>query len=289
MAIRKLKWPLVLNQNPTHQGNGLIISQTGVEFEGVSSMNNQISLPQAVGTTSNVWFTQVSASLSSGGVKVGSTNFTASADGTHIVTDGFTVEGELGITNLILTGGMTVGGSITAEEIISEVSSSTSIFKSGSTEFGDSIDDPHYITGSVYQSGSLQLQGYTIDNISNDITMADSSSTSLVTENALSTYIDNASLFVDRQEYVRSNFSKTAASVSDNTASFSAVSASAPSVMVQTSDADYLFFNNGQVMEHDGLQIQQSGSTFLLIVDPSSIGYNLVSDDEIKAWGKFNA
>jgi len=285
MAIRKLKWGLTLNQ-----GTGIIISQTGVAFEGVSPMNQQISLPQAVETTSNVWFTQVSASISSGGVKVGSTNFTAFAGGTHIATDGFTVEGELGVTNLILTGGMTVGGSITAGEIIAEVSSSTSIFKSGSTEFGDSIDDTHYITGSVYQSGSFQLQGYTVDNISNDVSMSDSSATSLITENALTSYVDNVPREdISRQQYVRKNFSKNALSISNNTASFSAVSASAPSAMVQTSESDFLFFNNGQIMEHDALTIQQSGSTFLLIVDPSSIGYNLDSLDEIKAWGKFNA
>ena len=42
-------------------------------------------------------------------------------------------------------------------------------------------------------------------------------------------------------------------------------------------------------MEHDALTIQQSGSTFLLIVDPSSLGYNLVSDDVVKVWGRFNA
>ncbi len=42
-------------------------------------------------------------------------------------------------------------------------------------------------------------------------------------------------------------------------------------------------------MEHDALTIQQSGSTFMLIVDQSSIGYNLESNDEIKAWRKFNA
>ena len=42
-------------------------------------------------------------------------------------------------------------------------------------------------------------------------------------------------------------------------------------------------------MEHDALQIQQSGSTFMLIVNPSSLGYNLSDLDEIKAWGKFNA
>ena len=42
-------------------------------------------------------------------------------------------------------------------------------------------------------------------------------------------------------------------------------------------------------MEHDALEIQQAGSTFLLKVDTSSIGYNLESDDEILAWGKFNS
>ncbi len=40
-------------------------------------------------------------------------------------------------------------------------------------------------------------------------------------------------------------------------------------------------------MEHDALTIQQSGSTFMLKVDPSSIGYNLESADEIIGNGKF--
>ena len=42
-------------------------------------------------------------------------------------------------------------------------------------------------------------------------------------------------------------------------------------------------------MEHDALQIEQSGSTFLLKVDTDSIGYFLETDDEIIAQGKFNA
>ena len=42
-------------------------------------------------------------------------------------------------------------------------------------------------------------------------------------------------------------------------------------------------------MEHDAIQIQQAGSTFLLKVDNSSIGYDMESDDEILAWGKFNS
>ena len=84
------------------------------------------------------------------------------------------------------------------------------------------------------------------------------------------------------------NFNKNASSVTNNTASFTAVTASAPDGITSTSENDFLFWNNGQVMEHDALTIQQSGSTFLLIVDGSSLGYNLETDDEIKAWGKFD-
>jgi hypothetical protein len=42
-------------------------------------------------------------------------------------------------------------------------------------------------------------------------------------------------------------------------------------------------------MEHDALEIQQAGSTIYLKVDTGGIGYELESDDEILAWGKFNS
>ena len=59
--------------------------------------------------------------------------------------------------------------------------------------------------------------------------------------------------------------------------------------MTTTSENDFIFFNNGQYMEHDAIQIQQESSTFRLIVDNDSIGYDLESDDEILAIGKFNS
>ena len=49
-----------------------------------------------------------------------------------------------------------------------------------------------------------------------------------------------------------------------------------------------MFFINGQIMEHDALTVQQSGTSFLLKVNGDSIGYDINSDDEIVAWGKFN-
>ena len=89
--------------------------------------------------------------------------------------------------------------------------------------------------------------------------------------------------------YLRKNYNKTTSTISNNTASFnSAFTASSPDGVTSTNEDDFLFFNNGQVMEHDALQIQQSRGTLYLISDPNSLGYNLSSDDEIKAWGKFN-
>ena len=278
MAVRRLKFPLTINQ-----GTGMAVSNTGVDFIGVSSLIQTISIPQEITTISNVQFNAVTSSASE--LLLGSTILSEAG-----FSDNFNTGGSLDVSNsLTVVGDATVSENVTAEQIISELTSTATLYKSGSTLFGDTADDTHNFSGSVYQSGSMLYNGYVIDKISNDTSLTDSSATALVTENAVKYFIDNSALYLDRQEFTRKSFSKTAASVSDNTASFSALSASAPSAMVQTSETDFLFFNNGQVMEHDALTIQQSGSTFLLIVDPSSIGYNLVSDDEIIAWGKFNA
>ena len=43
------------------------------------------------------------------------------------------------------------------------------------------------------------------------------------------------------------------------------------------------------IMEPDALTIEQSGSTFLTHINSTSLGYNLTSDDEVVAWGKFNS
>ena len=171
---------------------------------------------------------------------------------------------------------------------MAELTSSSTIFKSGSTRFGDTIDDTHYITGSLYDSGSFVLNGYSSNEISNDGLLGDNSQTAIVTEGAVKTYADTNIGTTIVEPYLRKNYNKTASTISNNTASFSAFSASAPDGITATSETDFLFFNNGQILEHDALTIQQSGSTFMLIVDPSSLGYNLASDDEIKAWGKFN-
>ena len=59
------------------------------------------------------------------------------------------------------------------------------IFESGSTLFGNSLDDTHIITGSVTNSGSLSLNNYSSTNISDDIFLSIGRSDYLVTENVV--------------------------------------------------------------------------------------------------------
>jgi len=262
------------------QGVGVILSQDGVQFDGTSRLEQRISIGQDVSTTSNVTFNAVSAS----NIILGSTTY----DGGSIIGD-ISITGSLVSTgNFISNGNVTVGGTLTAQEFHTEFVSASIVFTSGSTKFGDTLDDTHNFTGSLDVTGSLELNNYNVIEISNDTALTDSSATALVTENAAKTYIDNET--DTQQTYLRKQFVKTTSSITiPATASFSAVTASAPSSLTATSENDFIFFINGQYMEHDAITIQQTASTFLLKVDNSSIGYDLEVDDEILAIGKFNS
>jgi len=276
----KLKQPLTITG-----GTGVTASNSGIAWDGLQQLQQDISVGNDIRTTGNVQFNAITSS----GYDLD--GYTLLADRW---TNNFSADGSINVTgNLTILGNATVSGKVTAEEIIAELTSSNVIFKSGSTQFGDTIDDTHYVTGSVYQSGSFSLLGSgNITEFSNDTTLADGSSTALATESSSKAYTDvqlgSSGEPTTTDVYLRKNYNKTASSVSNNTASFSAVTASAGS-LTTTSETDFLFFNNGQIMEHDALTIQQSGSTFMLITNPTSLGYNLDSFDEIKAWGKFNA
>ena len=273
----QLKQPLTITG-----GTGVTASNSGVAFDGTQQIIQQISIGQDIAVTDNVQFNSITASswklgddisIYDNGQVLGSVTHT----GTTSISSTLSING-----NAIVT------GKITAEEIIAELTSSGTIFKSGSTQFGDTIDDTHYITGSLYDSGSFVLNGNSNNEISNDGLLGDNSQTAIVTERAVKTYADTNIGTTIVEPYLRKNFNKSASSISNNTASFSAATASAPEGITATNENDFLFFNNGQIMEHDALTIQQSGSTFMVIVNPSGIGYNLESDDEIKAWGRFN-
>jgi hypothetical protein len=61
--------------------------------------------------------------------------------------------------NTEITGSLVVKGTLQAEQIHTTFTSSSVVFQSGSTKFGNTIDDTHLFTGSVFISGSTQLRG----------------------------------------------------------------------------------------------------------------------------------
>ena len=58
-----------------------------------------------------------------------------------------------------LTGNLTVTGTLTAQEFVNELVSSSVIYESGSTKFGDDTGDRHDFTGSLNVSGSTNIVG----------------------------------------------------------------------------------------------------------------------------------
>ena len=269
---------LILNQ-----GTGVTISNTGVGFNGSTALSQNIAIGQAVETTSNVTFNQLTASNS---VQIGDSSTIYSSTG---ISGSIDVTGSLETTgNLTVQGNTTINGTLTANEFHTTFTSASIILASGSTRFGDTLDDTHEFTGSVDVTGSFSLNGYSVNEISNDTALTDGSATTLITENAIKTYItDNVT---DSATYLRKNFFKSSASITNaTTASFTAVTASAPTGLTSTTENDFVFFINGQYMEHNALAIQQKGSSLELHVDTGSIGYILESDDEILSVGKFNS
>jgi hypothetical protein len=271
----------VSNPLTFNAGTGITLSNDGVEFNGSSRLDQTISIGQAVATTDSVTFAQVSAS---------------SLVLDSVTYDGGSITGDINITgsvtttgNFTVNGNATIAGTLTAQEYHTEFVSASIIYSSGSTKFGDTLDDTHHFTGSLLMTGSLALNASSnMVEISNDTSLADSSTTALVTENAVKNYVDDNS--TTQQTYLRKQYFKTTASITvPSTASFSAVTASAPSGMTATSENDFIFFINSQYMEHDALEIEQSGSVLLLKVDNDSIGYDLELDDEVLAIGKFNS
>ncbi len=266
-------------------GAGVDIINSGEPYDGSLPVSQTISIPQNVSTSSNVQFNAVTASAI---LVESSPNFTIKSTGIEnlLVTGSMT-----SIGNLSITGDAIIGGKVTAQEFHTEFVSSSIITTSGSTQFGDTFDDKHEFTGSLQISGSFGLDGVIINEFTNDPSLQTQSPNALPTEFAAKTYIDGiVDAAAQYDGFNRKQFVKLSTSiVPPDVANFTAVTASAPAGLTSTSENDFLFFINGQYMEHDAISVRQEGVSFKLIVDNDSIGYNLETDDEIVAWGKFNS
>jgi hypothetical protein len=99
------------------------------------------------------------------GLDSGDVTLSAIGTGSNIAVAGISGS-SLDITgNAKIDGDVTIGGTITAKEIHTSVVSSSVLYESGSTQFGDSADDTHTFNGSVYMSHSLNTGYFRASNI----------------------------------------------------------------------------------------------------------------------------
>ena len=278
MPILKFKNPLTIT------GSDGFISNI-LNMDGTVRQTNILEIGQDIGTDQDVTFNSVESpenqtlvinneagtqNMVLGYQFISGSNLTFTTD-TMTISESFTHNNDI-----------TINGSINFTSMSAELNNSSVIFQSGSTRFGDDLNDTHFVTGSISVSGSFDLNGYGISEISNNTTL-ENSTTSLVTENVASQSL-NLSVAT---EYLRNNFAKVG-TISNSTASFSAVTGSA-GTLTSTTKQDFQFYLNGMLLEQDALTIQQSSSVFELHMNASSLGYNLSDSDEIVAWGKFNS
>ena len=104
------------------------------------------------------------------GTIISASTFSSPSQGTlRTITNGFQNDVDLGVqttdnvtfnritasADSLINGHLTVTGNVTAQEFHTELISSSIIYESGSTQFGDSSDDNHTFTGSLRVNGNI--------------------------------------------------------------------------------------------------------------------------------------
>ena len=285
----------------------------GITVHPTTAINNRANITASITTDQDI--------STSGSVIFNESNFSGSinvANGKWIIqkagdavtitpSGSFNVTGSLGVSqNFSGLGNFIVNGKLTGKEFITQFTTASVIFPSGSTKFGDDSGDKHLFSGSIsignqatmsitIPTGSGGPVTYTITEFSNErFPSAPLDQVNPVTEYAGRSLI---APFSANQVYIRKCFAKKATSITSTTATFNAETASAPrsddttlfEQLPLTSENDFMLFRNGMIMEQDALSIQQNDSEFVLTVNVGGMGYELDAGDEIIAWGKFNS
>ena len=215
------KNPLTLDtSNVTGKVKGNAFSTR--EFLNKNDTEVVLSIGQDVATTANVQFSNVT---SENVVKIGNIflgdGFISSSNSVVAHT------GSIVVTQESTFPSMTANGRVDYQKLEVSVTGSSTIFKSGSSIFGDDTNDKQMMTGSLDVTGSYKLNGYEINEISNDTNMTDGSATSIPTENAVKTYLSSTGI-ISELAYLRKSFAHTASISNATTASFNAITASSP-------------------------------------------------------------
>jgi hypothetical protein len=108
--------------------------------------------------------------------------------------------------------------------------------------------------------------------------------------NVTNTTISISGASVD-SDYLNTNITKIANTVTTNTATFTGASLKQPSVgstLPATSIANFVVYINGQNIPSSYITLFEGGGNVTLTFNTTAIGYTLVSTDEVAAVGKFN-
>ena len=277
------KSPLTIDTSNNVIGKVKGVTFTVREFFAKDDTEAVLSIGQNVSTASNVQFANVTSSnlVKIGNIFLGD-GFISSSNSVVAHT------GSIVVSETATFPSMNVNGKVNYNKLEVGVTGSNTIFKSGSSIFGDDTNDKQMMTGSFGVTGSLKLNGYQINELSNDTSMTDGSSTSSPTENVVKTYLSSTGI-INELTYLGKSFAHTGSITNSSTASFNAITASAPSGLTTTSEDDFMFFVNGMMIESDALTISQKSATNLeLRLNTSGLGYSLESGDEVIGFGKFN-
>jgi cytoskeletal protein CcmA (bactofilin family) len=147
-------------------------SFAGIFFKaGETALNSQINAARIAAVREAAFDTALvfsNRSVAAGGMAE-NMRITAAGNmgiGTTIPSQKLTISGSISGSgnldidgNATVDGDLTVAGKITAQEFHTEFVSASIIYESGSTKFGDTLDDIHQFTGSVAITGSLNVDG----------------------------------------------------------------------------------------------------------------------------------
>ena len=282
---------LFKTRNPllVKQGTGVTLTKNGqtgnFKIDGSDTSTIQVSIGQAVQTSSNVQFNDVTLSSDSLTVGTGS-DVLVFSDG-KIVGDVHFQQEVLNTQNLFTIGNLIYKGNVTSSNLVIDGGNVTSSVQTGSTKWGEDLSQKQFFTGSLDITGSIKLNGSSnVREISNDVNATDQSRTAFVTEYAAYEFLSGNQ---PERDYLRKSFVHTGSFVNSTTARFTALTASAPTGMTGTTENDFMFFINGMLIENDALTIQQSSTNLNLTLDANSLGYTLSSQDEVIGFGKFNS
>ena len=280
----KTRSPLLVKQ-----GTGVTLTKNGqtgnFKIDGSDTSTIQVSIGQAVQTSSNVQFNDVTLSSDSLTVGTGS-DVLVFSDG-KIVGDVHFQQEVLNTQNLFTIGNLIYKGNVTSSNLVIDGGNVTSSVQTGSTKWGEDLSQKQFFTGSLDVTGSVKLNGSSVmREISNDVNATDQSRTAFVTEYAAYEFLSGNQ---PERDYLRKSFVHTGSFVNSTTARFTALTASAPTGMTGTTENDFMFFINGMLIENDALTIQQSSTNLNLTLDTNSLGYTLSSQDEVIGFGKFNS